>query len=510
MESPNESLSNPDLSPVPYSQRTWSMWNIVALWIGMAVCIPTYLLASGMIAMGMNWWQATVTVLIGNLIVLIPMILIGHVGPKYGIPFPVFARASFGTKGAHIPSIARALVACGWFGIQTWIGGGAIYSILGALGWIDTAADTNIIDFLGITTLQFLCFLAFWLVHVVIIWTGIESIKWLEIWAAPFLIACGAALLIWALVKVPSDAVLFNSDTRFGEESGFWWVFWPQLTAVVGFWATLSLNIPDFTRYCRTQKDQVLGQLIGLPPTMTFFCFIGIVVTGATFIIFGESIWDPIKLVELLGSKTVVVIALFALLLATLSTNLAANVVSPANGFSNLFPQLISFRIGGMMTAVVGVLIMPWRLLTDLQEYIFTWLLGYSALLGPIAGIMLCDYFILRRTRLDLKGLYDPRGVYAGINWIAVVTLILAVLPNIPGFVNAVTNTAGTQEAPFWSFFDRIYDYAWFIGVALSVIIYWLLMQLTPGRAAPAMHEQIECTSNVEGRSCEIKGWRSI
>ncbi len=498
MDSLHESLSNRDLAPVPPSQRTWSMWNITALWIGMAVCIPTYTLATVMIAKGMNWWQATLTVLIGNLIVLLPMILIGHVGPKYGVPFPVFARASFGTQGAHIPAIARALVACGWFGIQTWIGGGALYSILGALGWIDTAADTEVVSWLGITSLQFLCFIAFWLVHVFIILAGIESIKWLEVWAAPFLIACGAALLIWAFVKVTDDASLFSSETHFAEDSGFWWVFWPQLTAVVGFWATLSLNIPDFTRYCRRQKDQVLGQMLGLPPTMTFFCFIGIIVTGATIIVFGEAIWDPIKLVALLGSKTVVVIAMIALLLATLSTNLAANVVSPANGFSNLLPKWIGFRLGGLITALIGIVIMPWRLYSDLQEYIFTWLLGYSALLGPIAGIMLCDYFLLRKTRLDLRGLYDPRGVYRGINWIAVVTLVLSVLPNIPGFINAATNTAGTEDAIFWSFFDRIYAYAWFIGVGLSIPIYWLLMQLTPARAAPAPLDKVEFSAKAD------------
>jgi len=473
-------LSNPDLAPVPAEGRTWSRWNIAALWIGMAVCIPTYMLAAGMIAEGMNWWQAVATVLLGNLIVLIPMILIGHGGTKYGIPFPVLARASFGTSGAHVPAIARALVACGWFGIQTWIGGAAIYSILGVLGWIEPATEPDMLPVLGISIGQFLCFLAFWGLHVVIVLTGIQSIKWVEAYAAPFLIACGIALLVWVFTAVDDTSQLFASTSTMPEGVSFWSVFFPQLTAMVGFWATLSLNIPDFTRYCRSQRDQAAGQLMGLPSTMTLFSFVGIIVTGGTVVLYGEAIWDPVELVSRMGSPVVVVIAMIALLIATLSTNLAANVVSPANGFSNIAPRLIGFRGGALITCLIGVAIMPWRLMTDLSEYIFTWLIGYSALLGPIAGIMLCDYFIIRRTRLDADALYDPSGEYGGINWAAMVALVLAVLPNIPGFINAATGTAGTEEAIFMSFFDDIYGYAWFVGLPLAMLFYWFFMQMRP------------------------------
>ncbi|MDP7070700.1 MAG: NCS1 family nucleobase:cation symporter-1 [Phycisphaerales bacterium] len=471
-------LSNADLAPVPADQRTWSRWNIAALWIGMAVCIPTYMLAAGMIAVGMTWWQAVLTVLLGNLIVLIPMIANGHGGTKYGVPFPVLARASFGTVGAHIPAIARAVVACGWFGIQTWIGGAAIYSIFGAVGWISPATEADILPFLGISIGQFLCFLAFWLLHVLIVLAGIESIKWVEAYAAPFLIACGVALLVWAFVTVDDTAALFASSAGRGDGESFWTIFFPQLTAMVGFWATLSLNIPDFTRYCRSQRDQATGQLMGLPSTMTLFSFVGIVVTGATMVLYGEAIWDPVELVSRMGSPLVVVLSMIALLIATLSTNLAANVVSPANGFSNLSPSRIGFRGGALITAAIGVLIMPWRLMTDLSDYIFVWLIGYSALLGPIAGIMLCDYFIVRRTTLNAEALYDPEGEYAGVSAAAILALVLAVLPNLPGFVNAVTGTAGSEAAFFGAFFDQIYGYAWFIGLPLAMILYWLFKQM--------------------------------
>ncbi len=475
-------LSNPDLDPVPSEQRTWSQWNIAALWVGMAVCIPTYMLAASMINAGMRWWQALLTVMLGNLIVLVPMILNAHAGTKYGIPFPVLARASFGTTGAHIPSVARALVACGWFGIQTWIGGAAIYSIGRVLGWITENPDTARIAFIGISPIQLLCFGIFWLIHFVIIIRGINSIKWLEAWAAPFLIVSGLALLAWAVLRVDTLGDLFQNESGFESNTAFWKSFFPSLTAMVGFWATLSLNIPDFSRYCKTQRDQAVGQVLGLPTTMTLFCFIGIVVTGATVQIFGEAITDPIELVSRLDSKPVVVISLFAVLLATLSTNLAANVVSPANGFANILPSRISFRTGAIATCVIGVLIMPWRLYNDLGGYIFTWLIGYSALLGPIAGIIIADYFIVRRTRLHVGDLYDARGRYGRVNWRAVVAMVIAVLPNIPGFINAATNSAGTPEAVFPPVFDTIYDYAWFIGITLAMLIYTVAMR---GQALP-------------------------
>ncbi len=433
----------------------------------MSVCIPTYVLAGSMIDAGMTWWQSVLTVLLGNLIVLVPMILMGHAGTKYGIPFPVLARASFGTRGAHIPAIARSLVACGWFGIQTWIGGFAIYQALGALGWLDIAADTSVVPFLGITKMQFTCFMAFWVLNFVIVVRGIDCIKWLESWAAPFLIAMGLAMLIWAAVKVGGITKMFPPAPE--DPAPFWPMFFPQLTAMVGFWATLSLNIPDFTRYCKSQKDQALGQLIGLPTTMTLFSFIGIAVTSATIVIYGSAIWDPVELVGKLGSTTAVVIALIALTVATLSTNIAANVVSPANGFANLIPRKISFRTGGIITCIIGIVIMPWRLYNDPSGYIFTWLIGYSALLGPIAGIMICDYFVVRKMRLNSDALYDANGEYAGFRMSTVVILIIAVLPNLPGFINAAFKTDLFPEL-----FNSLYSYAWFVGITIAFVLYWL------------------------------------
>ncbi|MGB0590764.1 MAG: NCS1 family nucleobase:cation symporter-1 [Myxococcota bacterium] len=478
---PDPSLVNEDIRPVPESERHWNVMSMASLWVGMVVCVPTYMLAAGLIEQGMSWSQAVMTVMLGNVIVLIPMILNGHPGTKYGIPFPVLARASWGIQGAHVPSILRALVACGWFGIQTWIGGFAIYQLLNVIADGSLAGDP--LPVLGINVAQFLCFLAFWGLQIAIVYKGVESIRVLETLAAPFLILMGLALLAWAYIEAGGFGDMLSTPSQFDpggpKEGQFWSVFFPSLTAMVGFWATLSLNIPDFTRYAKTQRDQILGQAIGLPTTMTLFAFIGVAVTSATITIFGEPIWDPTVLLGKMGGGFAVVVSLFALSIATLSTNIAANVVSPANVFINVSPQKVTFRMGAMITAGIGVAIFPWKLIESTGGYIFTWLIGYSALLGPIGGILIADYFLLRRTELDLDGLYKAQGPYrykGGFNPVAIVAFVIAVIPNIPGFLKA----AGALDsvAPI---FESIYTYAWFVGFIIAAVLYLIGMKMTGG-----------------------------
>ena len=483
IENADPSLINDDIRPCLAADRHWSVLNMASLWVGMVVCVPTYMLAAGLIDQGMSWIQAVLTVMLGNVIVLAPMILNGHPGTKYGIPFPVMARASFGVHGAHIPSLLRALVACGWFGIQTWIGGAAIYQLMGAMAGHALGGDP--LAFLGINLVQFLCFLAFWGLQVGILYKGVESIRVLETWAAPFLIVMGLALLGWAFVNAGGFGPMLSTPSQFdpgGPKDGqFWSVFFPSLTAMVGFWATLSLNIPDFTRYAKSQRDQILGQAIGLPTTMTLFAFIGVAVTSATTVIYGEAIWDPTVLLGKMGGGFTVVLSLFALSIATLSTNIAANVVSPANALINAAPHRITFRMGGMVTAGLGVAMMPWKLIASTGGYIFTWLIGYSALLGPIGGILIADYFLLRRTRYDLQGLYRLDGPYryqGGFNLVAIVALVVAVLPNVPGFLHSAGLLATVPAV-----FDQIYTYAWFVGFGLAGSLYLLLMKLVPHRS---------------------------
>lgn len=467
---PDPGLSNTDIAPVPAARRDWKAISFFSLWVGMAVNIPSYMIAASLVDGGMSWQQAMWTVLLGNLIVLVPMALSGHAGARYGIPFPAFARASFGIQGAHIPAFLRAIVACGWFGIQTWIGGAAIYTVI-LIVWPGVAdAPAMMPDWVGVSLVQFACFMVFWFMNIWLIWKGIESIRILEHLAAPFLLLCGLALLFWAYSEADGFGPMLTAGSKFSSPGEFWSLFWPSLTAMVGFWATLTLNISDFTRYSSSQRAQVVGQLSGLPTTMTLFAFIGVAVTSATVVIFGEAIWDPVQLVQRFDSPVLVIASMIAVVIATISTNAAANVVGPANAFSNMMPSKIDFKRGGYITGVIGILMMPWKLLADPSGYIFTWLIGYSALLGPVIGIILVDYYLVRRTELSVTDLYRRDGIYAGINSKAIIALALGVAPNFPGFMAQV---GAIEGGGFWV---GLYSYAWFIGLGIAGIVYYLLM----------------------------------
>jgi len=464
------SLYNKDLAPIPLERRTWSTYNYASLWVAMSVCIPTYMLASGLIDKGMSWKQAIGTILLGNLIVLVPMVLNAHAGTKYGIPFPVYVRASFGVRGANVPAILRALVACGWFGIQAWIGGQAIYSMLGVL-WPGLAGREGV---------SWACFLAFWFLNMVVIWRGIETIKFLEGIGAPFMLAVGLLLLFWIARKAGGLGPVLSTPSKFKTLAEFWPVFIPSLTAMVGFWATVALNIPDFTRYAKSQKAQMTGQALGLPTAMTLYSFIGVAVTSASVLLFGHAIWDPVALLGRFREPIIASIALVALLVATLNTNVAANVVSPSNDFSNLNPRLISFRTGGLITGVIGILMMPWKLLANADRYINGWLVGYSGLLGPIAGIMIADYFIVRSRNLNLGALYKRGGSYEytrGFNWRAMIALALGVVVALSGLL---------LPSLRW-----LYDYAWFVGFLISAAAYCILMGKAPAAESQAAQASV-------------------
>ncbi len=468
-------LYSEDLAPIPQEKRSWNTWNYAALWISMSLCIPTYMLASSLIGGGMNWWQAILTIFLGNTIVLFPMILNGHAGAKYGIPFPVLARASFGTRGANIPAMLRAIVACGWFGIQTWIGGFAIYQM--ARVWFPSVADLPRIfpESIGLETGPAITFFLFWLINMYVVKLGVDSIKKLLVFKAFFLPIAALALLFWAISAGHGLGPILAQPSKFKTTAEFWKYFIPGLTGMVGYWATLSLNIPDFTRYAKSQRAQIVGQAIGLPTSMTLFSFIGVVVTSATVIIYGEMIWDPLILAGKFSSKWLVSFAMIAVALSTLATNIAANIVSPANDFAHLAPSKISFRTGGYITGVIGILILPWKLIADPNGYIFTWLIAYSSLLGPVGGIMIADYFMIRRQLLNVNELYQEGGRYTfnnGFNRIAVIALLAGIAPNIPGFLVTI-HMISLESVPEW--ISGLYNYAWFVGFFVSFMLYMIM-----------------------------------
>jgi NCS1 family nucleobase:cation symporter-1 len=479
-------LANGDLKPTGPEERRWGTYDFLSLWVGLSIVTTTYTLASGLIAAGMTWWQGLLTVSLGNVIVLIPMLLNGHPGTKYGIPFPVLVRSSFGIRGANVAAMARALVACGWFGIQTWIGALAVDSLMTAVwsGWADIGVHKAI------------AFGAFWIVQVLIILRGVEGVRWLERTAAPLLIGGSIGLLIWGFDAGGGIGNVFSaSDKLVAGHGGFWSLFAPGLAANIGYWITLSLNIPDFTRFSKDQKSQVVGQSIGLPLTMTGFSFIGIAVTAATVAVYGEAIWDPVALVTRLldAYPVLLVLAMIVIVIAQVSTNMAANVVSPSNDFSNLSPRQISFRMGGIITALIGIVSFPWKLYEDVGAYIFTWLVGYGSLLAAFGAVMVVDYWLVRRTRLDVGDLYrpGPGGRYwysGGFNPRALVAVAIGVIPVIPGFIHAATTKGGVVADP--NFLDQLYRYGVFVAFGLAAVSYFLLAQARPQEApAPALAE---------------------
>lgn len=448
-QTPDPYLYNEDLAPTTLKTRTWSTYNYAALWIGMAHCIPTYTLASGLIAVGMNWWQALFTILLGNIIILIPMLLNSYAGTKYGIPFPVLCRAAFGVFGANVPALLRAFVACAWFGIQTWIGGEAIHKILSAsFTWWPAW---------GI----WLSFFVFWLVNMWVIWRGMSAVRYFEGWAAPFVLVVTLGLLIWMVYQAKGFGPILSEPGKFKDLRSFLTVFFPSLTAMIGFWSTLSLNMPDFTRYAKGQTEQMLGQTLGLPTTMVFFAGLGVMITSATTVVFGSPIWDPLDLLAKFTNPVIVIFSLFTVAIATLSVNVAANVVSPAFDFSNLMPQKINFAIGGTITGIIGIAMCPWLIMKSFTTY-FHYLTFYAGMLGAVAGVMISDFFVVRKTKLVVEELYSRHGRYGKWNIGALIALLLGMF--------------GASAGWFIPKLAAIKGISWFVGFGISFILYALFI----------------------------------
>jgi NCS1 family nucleobase:cation symporter-1 len=457
----SSSLYNPDLAPVAPERRTWTTYNYAALWVSMSVNTLTYILAASLVGKGMSWKQAVLTIFLGNTIVLAPMLLNSHPGARYGVPFPVLARASFGVLGANVAAVLRGLVACGWFGIQCWIGGEAINILLGTIwpAWHNNPYGVPI------------CFLAFWVINLAVIIKGIEYIRFLQGLSAPILLGVGLLLLGWAYFAAGGFGPMLSAPSKFSSNREFFKALVPALNATVGFWSTVSLNIPDFTRFAKDERGQAIGQAFALPLTMTLYSFIGVAVTSATVVIYGAAISDPVQLLSRFHSPVTVIISLVAILLATLNVNIGANVVSPANDFSNLWPRRISFKVGGMITCIMGIAMMPWKLLANYDSFVVAWLGGYAAVLGSVAGIMICDYFIIRRKRLAVDDLYLRGGEYeyaSGFNWRAIGALIVGSAVALMGLV-----------IPSVRF---LYDYSWFVGFVVAFVVYRVLMSDRPAQ----------------------------
>jgi NCS1 family nucleobase:cation symporter-1 len=457
----NHSMWNDDLRPCTLAEHTWPGSKFASLWIGMCLCIPTYTLAGSMISLGLNWWEAVLAIFVGSVVVLSAILLVSHAGTKYGIPYPVFARLWFGTRGAHVPALARALIAAGWFGINSWFGGQALDAIL----------STVLPAWRGMSPLWghfpehlWLAFGIFWLINVAIAMRGPQAIGRLAQIAAPTVAVAAIALLIWAFRSAGGFGPMLAAPAKVHGQN-FWTVFLPSAVGVIGFWATLALNIPDYTRYAKAQRGQLLGQALSMPLTMALFSFLGIAVTSATVIIFGKAIWNPVDLIEKFPVG-VILIAGIIVILSSVTINVGANVMAPARAFENLWPRFINFAIGAVLTGLLSLAMQPWRVLETSQNYVFLWLGTYGLMLGAFDGIAIADYWLVRKRRLDLAQLYSPRGIYAyagGFNLRAVLALVV-------GWGIALLGLVLTPVHFLWSG-------GWIFTLLGGLIAYWLLMR---------------------------------
>lgn len=449
---------NEDIAPTRMEERNWSKWNIASLWVGMSICVPTYTLGGVLTAyFGLSITEALWTILIANVVILVPLTLNAFPGTKFGIPFPVVLRSSFGIIGSNVPALIRALVACGWFGIQTLFGGIAVHLLLSEFSdtWAALGSKGEVFGFF-----------IFWTANVWVVIRGADSIRKLEAFAAPLLLAVAVGLLIWAWPKASISELLAQPGSR-PADAPFLPYFLGGLTAMVGFWATLSLNIPDFSRYADSQKSQIVGQIMGLPLTMFLFAGLGVVLTSASAQLVGETVSDPINLIGRIDSPVWVVLSMILIIIATISTNTAANIVSPTNDFQNVAPRLINQTRGVLLTGIIGIALMSWELLkkmgwltsdVSVDTLYSNWLIGYSSLLGPIAGIMIVDYFWVRKQQYHLPGLYMENGPYPA--W------------HVPGFVAFAIPVALTVVAITTGTLRWFYDYGWFTGSLLGAVIY--------------------------------------
>lgn len=467
----HSSLYNEDLAPVPIANRTWSTYHFAALWAGMACNIPTYMMASGLITSGMNWWQALLCIWLGNTIVLVPIVLNSHAGTKYGIPFPVLARASYGVVGSNLPALMRAIIACGWFGINAWIGGQAMFTLFKALipsfGQFMGATSYG-----GHTMAEWISFALFWCLNIFVIYRGMDVVRKLESWAAPFIFSMTTALVIWMVIQAKGFGTLLSEPGRYASFGSFLPAFVPAVTAMIGSWSTLSLNMPDFTRFSRGQREQIIGQAAALPTSMTAFSAMGVIITSAGVVLYPhmkrDDLWDPVKLIGQFSEPWIVSLAMFTVILATLSVNIAANVVSPANDFANAFPRWISFKRGALLTGIIALLMQPWKLMADPNAYIFTWLLGYAGGLGSIGGVLTIDYWITRKKQLSLADLYLADGVYSYTKgW------------NLNALAATLTACFFAWIGAFVPSLHFLYDYSWFVGFGVASLMYYFLMKRT-------------------------------
>ena len=479
---------NEDLAPTKLNDRKWEMKDVADLWIGLSISIPALALAASLVSLGVSPLLSIINVILGNLIVLIPIQLNSHVGTRYGIPYPIYARLTFGPVGAHLSSISRSIVGCGWAAIQSWVGGGAIAVLFGTM--IPFFSDQNAtISLPGndqVMIGQLIGFFIFVFICGFIAYKGMSNIKIVQNIGGPLLIVFILGLCIWSVTTISSTGhsifELFtagNNMELINRNGGFAFVYLAGLTGYIAYWGTIALNIPDFSRNAKSQKVQFGGQLIGMPAPMAICATVGALFAQATLYRYGEVSFDPTSVFYYVDNKIVIVLCSIGVIIATLTTCVAANIVAPANGWSSLAPQKISYKKGVIITLFISVFItQPWFIYGSGSAYIFSWLNNYGTIIAPVAAILCADYFVCKKKRIDIYSLYkgnDGRYRYRnGWNWCAIIAWIVSFL--LPLLGNTIFSFASSGRS-MPDVLDMIAANGYLFSFALAFIIYVLLMR---------------------------------
>ncbi|WP_252606831.1 NCS1 family nucleobase:cation symporter-1 [Bacillus paralicheniformis] len=463
----DRTLSNSDLQPLKPEERTWKAVNFASIWMGCIHNIPTYATVGGLIAIGLSPWQVLGIIAVASIVLYAALALNGHAGAKYGVPFPVLIRSSFGIYGANIPAFLRGFVAIMWFGIQAFAGSIALNILILNMwsGWKDIGGDWNLF---GLHLSGLLSFVFFWGIHLLVLHHGMESIRKFEVWAGPLVYLVFGGMVWWAVDIAGGLGPIYSQPGKFQTFGELIWPFLAGVTGIIGIWATLILNIPDFTRFAASQKEQIRGQFYGLPGTFVLFAFASITVTSGSQAAFGEPIWDVVDILAHFDNPYVIALSVITLCIAAISVNVAANIVSPAYDLANFLPKYIDFKRGSYLTAVLALFTFPWKLMEN-EASVFSFLGTIGGILGPVAGVMLADYFIIRKRTLCLEDLYSASGqymYYKGYNYRAFAAVALGALMSLIGsYIPAM---------------KPLYDVSWFSGVLIASFAYILLMRIHP------------------------------
>ncbi|KAL6300389.1 permease for cytosine/purines, uracil, thiamine, allantoin-domain-containing protein [Sparassis latifolia] len=488
-------LVNDDLSPVGPEKRTWGTWNFVAFWIADSFNINTWMIASSMVQLGLSWWQAWIAVWVGYGVVAPFIVLNARPGAIFHVTFPVVARTSFGMWGSLWCVFNRGAMACIWYGVQASIGGSCVLVMLRTMWPSVNNIHNSMPASSGTNTRDFMCFFLFWLISLPAIWIPIHKVRHLFTLKAIIVPVAGISFFIWCIVKARGVGPIVHQPSQL-RGSVLGWAMVTSIMSCVSNMATLVTNAPDFASRSRRPSDAILPQLITVPLGFSIVSFLGIIVSSSSQAIYGEAIWSPINLLGMFlddhpshATRFGVWFISASFIIAQLGTNISANSISAGCDLTALFPRFINIRRGGYIAAIVGMCMLPWNLLKSSNSFT-NYLSAYSVFLSSIAGVMITDYYVIRKGHYRIKDLYRTSrdGWYwytFGVNFRAYAAYISGILINVVGFAGATGRSVPLAAT-------RIYQLAFFTGFGVSALVYWGLNWCFPSHGAAKTFEELD------------------